>query len=75
MNLNQAKLNTFCKVKKINISDEKLKTRIMELGLIEGTQLAVKSKSLGKQTLLVSFNSSCFTLKQSVAEGIEVIYG
>lgn len=74
MNLFEAKLNTECLIKAININDEKTKIRLMELGIVEGTKIVVKSKSGLKKTLLIAFNFSCFTLKDEFAKLIEVNY-
>ena len=74
MSLYDAKLNTECMVKEINIADEKIKIRLMELGLILGCRLKVENKSALKQTMLVAFNSSCFTLKEEIAKGIIINY-
>ncbi len=67
-------MNTDCVVKEIKIADEKTKIRLMELGLILGTKLRVENKSALKQTLLVVFNSSVFTIKTDVANGIIINY-
>lgn len=67
-------MNTDCVVKEIKIEDEKTKIRLMELGLILGTKLRVENKSALKQTLLVVFNSSVFTIKTDVANGIIINY-
>ena len=74
MSLYEVKLNTFCKIKSIEVEDEKTKIRLMELGLVEGTEIYVKNKSILKKTLLVVFNSSCFTIKDNVSKSIMVIY-
>lgn len=74
MSLADAKLNTQCLVTKIEIEDEKTKLRLMELGLIEGTKIKVENKSALKQTMLVQFNSSCFTLKTDIAKKILINY-
>ncbi len=74
MNLMDAKTNTKCEVKSISIDDTNTKIRLMELGLIVGSEVMVKSKSSLKKTLLIVFNSSCFTLKDNLAKSIEVIY-
>ncbi len=73
MSLYDVKLNTKCIVKDIAI-EEKTKLRLMELGIIEGSVIIVKSKSLLKHTLLISFNYSCFTIKDNLAKSIEVNY-
>ncbi|MBR2969908.1 MAG: ferrous iron transport protein A [Clostridia bacterium] len=74
MNLYEVKLNTICVVKSINISDEKVKIRLMELGLIVGENILVKNRSSLKKTLLIAFNSSCFTIKDVIAREIGVEY-
>lgn len=74
MNLNEVKLNTNCVIKSINIQDEKTKIRLMELGLIEGSVVQVYRKSVLKKTLLIIFNSTCFTLKDDFAKEILVKY-
>ena len=74
MNLLEAKLNTVCKVQEIKILDEQTKIRLMELGLIEGENVLVKKKSVFKNTLLIVFNSSCFTLKDNIAREVIVTY-
>lgn len=74
MNLYEVKLNTPCIIKQLEIEDEKLKIRLMELGLTFGTKLMVKNKSVCKKTLLVVFNNSCFSLKEQTAKLIMVNY-
>lgn len=74
MSLYDAKLNTDCIIVDIDIADEKMKIRLMELGLVEGTKIKVTRKSAGKKTLLVVFYSSCFTLKDNIAKAIKVNY-
>lgn len=74
MNLNEVKLNANCLIKSINLQDEKTKIRLMELGLITGTKILVKNKSILKKTLLVFFNYSCFTIKDDIAKNIVVDY-
>jgi len=70
----ETKLNTDCIIKEINIEDEKTKIRLMELGLIAGTRVRVKTKSIFKKTILIIFHSSCFTLKENIAKKIVVNY-
>ena len=74
MNLSEVKLNANCLIKSINLQDEKTKIRLMELGIIEGTRILVKNKSILKKTLLVVFNYSCFTIKDDIAKNIVVDY-
>jgi len=74
MNLSTVKINTNCIVKEINIVDEKVKLRVMELGLIAGVKVVVKHKSFSKKTLLIIFSNSCFTLKENIAKYIMVAY-
>ena len=74
MSLFEAKLNTDCKVQEINILDEHTKIRLMELGLIVGERVKVKKRSTLKKTLLIVFNSTCFTLKENIAREIQVNY-
>jgi len=74
MSLYDAKLNTDCIIVDIDIDDDKMKIRLMELGLTAGTRLKVTHKSIGKKTLLVVFHSSCFTLKDNIAKAVKVNY-
>ena len=74
MNLSDVRINLDCVIKKININDEKIKIRLMELGLCEGEKIKVVKKSIFKKTLLIVFNSSCFTLKDNLAKEITVNY-
>lgn len=74
MNLNEVKLNVNCIIKSINIEDEKTKTRLMELGIVEGGSIIVKNKSSLKKTLLIIINSCCFTLKFNLAQDVKVNY-
>lgn len=74
MSLYETKLNTPCIVKSINILDEKIKIRLMELGLIIGESILVKNRSGLKKTILIAFNSCCFTIKDVVAREIGVEY-
>lgn len=74
MNLNEVKLKTECLIKEINIEEEITKIRIMELGLVKGSRVAVIKKSILKKTLLIEFNYSCFTLKDNIAKMVIVNY-
>lgn len=74
MELSNAKISTDCVIKSINIDDEKMKFRLMELGVIVGAKIRVERKSILKKTLLVVFNNSCFTLKENFAKKIKVHY-
>ncbi len=74
MSLIDVKLNTECVVKNIASTDEKTTLRLMELGIIEGCKIIVKNKSSFKKTLLVFFNSTCFTIKDEIAKSIMVNY-
>ena len=74
MNLSEVKLNTNCVIKSVDVKEEKTKLRLMELGLIEGCVVKVSKKSILKKTLLIIFNSSCFTLKDNLAKEIVVNY-
>ncbi len=74
MPLTDVKLNTNCVIKEINIKDDKIKLRLMELGMLVGAKLKVANKSILKQTLLVIFNSSCFTIKADTAKNILINY-
>lgn len=74
MNLFETKLHTECIIKELNIEDEITKIRLMELGLITGTKITVKHKSIFKKTLLISFNSTCFTVGENVGKSIVVSY-
>ena len=74
MSLSDVKLNTNCLIKSVNIQDEKTKIRLMELGLVEGCVVQVNRRSVLKKTLLIIFNSTCFTLKDNLACDILVNY-
>ena len=74
MSLSNVKLKIPCVVKEIKIKEEQTKFRLMELGLIEGCEVVVFKKSIYKKTLLLFFAGLCFTLKQNLAEQIEVEY-
>ncbi len=74
MDLTEAKLNTNCKIVEMNIPQEKVKIRLMELGLNVGSVLKVERKSALKQTLLIVFNYSCFTLKKDIAKFLKINY-
>lgn len=74
MCLNDVKLNTDCVIKSVDIKDEKTKIRLMELGLVEGSIVQVIRRSVLKKTMLIIFNSTCFTLKDNFAKEIVVNY-
>ena len=74
MRLSQVKLNTKSIIKEMNLSNEEIKFRLMELGLVEGCEINVVKRSIMKKTLLIVFCSSCFTLKSNLADEIEVEY-
>ncbi len=74
MSLSEAKIGTDCVIKEINIQDEKIKIRLMELGLTVDTVVTVHKKSILKKTMLIIFHFSCFTLKENLAREIVVNY-
>ncbi len=74
MKLYEAKLNKQAKIISLDIENFNTKLRLMELGLIKGQTIKVFKKSLFRKTLLVVFNSACFTLNANLAKCIEVIY-
>lgn len=74
MKLSNVKIATDCVVKSIDVEDEKMKIRLMELGVVVGVKIRVEKKSVLKKTLLVVFNNSCFTLKENFAKKIMVNY-
>ena len=73
MLLVEAKINTNLIVKNI-YAEEKEKLRLTELGLISGTNIVVKHKSVMKKNLLIHFENSCFVLGCDLAKKIEVNY-
>ena len=74
MNLNEVKLKRKCVILNNDVQDEKVKIRLMELGLVEGCFVSIEKRSVFKKTLLIIFASSCFTLKENLAKLIEVKY-
>ena len=74
MSLSDAKLSVNCVVKSIDVKDEKIKIRLLELGLTEGCVVSIDRRSVLKKTLLVVFNACCFTLKDNLAKEIVVEY-
>ena len=73
MLLIEAKLNTNLIIKNIK-TEQADKLRLMELGLLCGTNILVKHKSLLKKNLLIIFNNSCFVIGVDLAKNIEVEY-
>ena len=63
-----------CKIINVDISDEKLKTRLYEIGFFVGAKIKILNISTLKQTLLVAVLDSCFAIKSDVAKHIEVEY-
>ena len=61
-------------VRTVNLKNQKIQIRLMELGLINGAIVQVNRKSVFKKTLLVILNSCCFTLKSNIASEIVVEY-
>ena len=74
MNLLDVRTNKVCVIKHVNIESEITKLRIMELGIFDGVKVEIKRKSLLKKTLLISYNSCCFTISNLLAKQIEVCY-
>ena len=74
MKLSDIKINKKCVIESVDVLDFKLKIRLMELGLVPGTSLYVKNKSIFKKTLLIVFASSCFSLTEKIAKNIVVKY-
>lgn len=67
------KNDEYC-IKQLNISDNKLKLRLYEIGFFTSSKIKVLNKSFFNKTLLVNVLDSCFTIKGDVAKLIEVDY-
>ena len=74
MKLSDVEINKKCVIKSVGVSDEKIRTRLMELGMVAGYEVCVKKRSVLNKTLLVVFNSMCFTIKSNLAKEIVVVY-
>ena len=74
MNLSDVEIDKNCVIKSVDLLDEQIKFRIMELGIISNTKILVKHKSIFKKTFVIIFNNSCFTISKNIANRIEVEY-
>ncbi|MBR4998916.1 MAG: ferrous iron transport protein A, partial [Clostridia bacterium] len=68
MKLSEVELKKPCVIKSVDIQNEKIKIRLMELGLVNGCRIRIEKKSIFKQTLLIVFCATCFTLKTNLAK-------
>ena len=73
MKLANVKINKNLILKQIELNT-KTKLRLLELGIIPNTIIQVKHISLFKKTFLISFQNSCFTISNVIANNIEVEY-
>ena len=74
MNLKNCKKNTFFKVISVNVNDKRMKLRLYEIGFFPSSIVQVLNISALKKTMLVQVLDSCFAIKSSIAENIEVEY-
>ena len=74
MKLSSVELKRKYVIESVETFDFKTKIRLMELGLVPGTSLYVKNRSILKKTLIVVFASSCFSISSKHAENIMVKY-
>lgn len=72
MNLLDAKINQEVIIKNLNILDKKFKTRLQELGLYNGSKVAILNFSPLRQTILLRIFNSAFALKSEIAKQVEV---
>lgn len=63
-----------CRVLSLNLTDLKIKRRLYQIGFFSGSVIQVLNTSSLKKTLLVQVLDSCFAIKSSIAENIEVEY-
>ena len=59
-------------IKQVNVEDDKLKTRLYEIGFFVDSQIQIVNQSFLKKTLLVYVLDSCFAIKGEIAKLIEV---
>ncbi|MFQ6723879.1 MAG: FeoA family protein [Clostridia bacterium] len=74
MNLKNSELHRDLKVLSLNITEPKLMLRLYELGIVPGFKIKILNMSCLKKTMLIKVLDSCFIIKASVAEMIEVEY-
>lgn len=74
MTLVECDLNRNCEIISVNIEDEKLKIRLMEIGFFISNIVSVSKRSVLKRTMLVDVLDSCFAIKSDMAKLIEVEY-
>lgn len=74
MNLQNCRKNQNLTIISLNNMDTKLQIRLYELGFVPEVKIKVLKTSFLKRTLLVQVLDSCFTIKASIAQCIEVRY-
>ncbi|MBQ7798157.1 MAG: ferrous iron transport protein A [Clostridia bacterium] len=74
MTLKNCPKNKICKIISLNIIDDKLKLRLYEIGFFVGSYIQVLNISALKKTMLIQVLDSCFAIKSSIADCIEVEY-
>ena len=74
MNLKNCKKNQKLRVISVNGLNENLVARLFEIGFFEGAEIELLKVSMLKNTMLVQVLDSCFAIKSSIAELIEVEY-
>ena len=72
MTMYDCKKNKQYIIKQVNVEDDKLKTRLYEIGFFVDSQIQIVNQSFLKKTLLVYVLDSCFAIKGEIAKLIEV---
>lgn len=74
MTLLNCDLDRKCCIVLVNVEDEKLRVRLMEIGFYLSGIVTVIKRSILKKTILVEVLDSCFAIKSDMAKFIEVEY-
>lgn len=74
MMLSNCEINRKCRVVKLNFENNKLQLRLAEIGFFVGSEIEVLKLSVLKKTILIKVLDSCFAIKSSMAQNIEVEY-
>ncbi len=71
MNLSEAQIGTFYKVKSIDANTQ-LKNRFYSFGIVKEATIKVEAVTLAKETMEIKINKSKIALRLSEAKSIEI---
>ena len=73
MKLSELKKNNLARIKAIDIKDKALKIHLMEMGLVNNTQVKVIRHSKNKEIITIYFRNYELSLSKDILDNIVVV--